>query len=105
MTQRVILPNGQAGIIGSPAHKLLDRMASTVTGYAVRGRGASDTQLRSLAKAGHVHLHFSYEGARPIIEGAYLTPAGERYVEMLNRAAADAERIEQLATAARSYAV
>lgn len=93
MTQRVNLPNGQTGIIGSPAHKLLQRMAATVHGYAVRGRGASDTQLRSLANAGHVRLHYSYEGARKIIEGAYLTPSGERYVEMLDAAAAHAELI------------
>lgn len=93
MTQRVILPNGQTGIIGSPAHKLLQRMAATVTGYAVRGRGASDTQLRSLANAGHVTLHVSMDGARKVIEGAYLTPAGERYVEMLDAAAKHAELI------------
>lgn len=95
MTQTTItaLPNGQKGVIGSPAHRLLQRMAATVTGYAVRGRGASDTQLRSLAKAGHATLHFEREGARLVIAGAYLTPSGERYVEMLDRAEADAERL------------
>jgi hypothetical protein len=96
MTQRVNLPNGQQGIIGSPAHRLLQRMAATVTGYAQRGRGASDTQLRSLAKAGHVKLHISMEGMRQVIEGAYLTPAGERYVEMLDRAESEAKRLNEL---------
>jgi hypothetical protein len=91
MTQRVTLPNGQTGIIGSPAHKLLQRMAATVTGYAVRGKGASDTQLLALAKRGHVTLHTSLEGRRVIIEGAYLTPHGERYVEMLDAAERHAE--------------
>lgn len=90
MTQRVNLPNGQQGIIGSPAHRLLQRMAATVTGYAPRGRGATTTQLSSLAKDGHVVLHTSTEGRRVIIEGAYLTPAGERYVEMLDAAEAHA---------------
>jgi hypothetical protein len=45
MTTKVNLPNGEQGVIGSPAHRLLQRMASTVTGYAVRGKGATDTQL------------------------------------------------------------
>lgn len=96
MTQRVNLPNGQQGIIGSPAHRLLQRMAATVTGYAQRGKGATDTQLRSLAKAGHVALHVSMEGRRQVIEGAYLTPAGERYVEMLDAAEREAQRINEL---------
>ena len=98
MTQTTItaLPNGQKGVIGSPAHRLLQRMAATVTGYAPRGRGATDTQLRSLARAGHAHLHFEYEGARPVVAGAYLTPAGECYVEMLDRAEANAKRIASL---------
>jgi hypothetical protein len=71
-------------------------MAATVTGYAPRGRGASATQLLSLAKRNHVTLHFSMEGARRVIEGAYLTPAGERHVEMLDAAAAHAELIASL---------
>lgn len=96
MTQRVILPNGQTGIIGSPAHKLLQRMAATVTGYVVRGRGASDSSLRSLANAGHVRLHYGYDGARKVIEGAHLTPSGEKYCEMLDAAAAHAELIASL---------
>lgn len=103
--QTVILPNGQKGKIGSPAHKLLQAAAASATGYIKRGSGrgrGSDTQLRSLAKAGHVRLHFSREGARLIIEGAYLTPAGERYVEMLDRAAAHIEHIERIAAEARA---
>ncbi|MET0426647.1 MAG: hypothetical protein ABW046_22460 [Actinoplanes sp.] len=98
MTQRVNLPNGQQGIIGSPAHRLLQHMAATVTGYAACGTGGicTTTQLRSLAKANHVKLHHAYEGARAIVVGAYLTPAGERYVEMLNEAEAAAERLNEL---------
>jgi hypothetical protein len=92
MTQRVNLPNGQQGIIGSPAHRLLQRMAATVTGYAACGPGgdASVTQLRSLARDNHVRLHYTYEGARQMFAGAYLTPSGERYVEMLDAAEARA---------------
>jgi hypothetical protein len=96
MTTKVNLPNGQQGVIGSPAHRLLQKMAATVTGYAVRGRGASTTQLSSLAKAGHVKLHVTREGMRQIIEGAYLTPAGKRYVEMLDAAEAHAELLASL---------
>lgn len=96
MTQRVNLPNGQRGTIGSPAHRLLQRMAASVTGYAQRGRGASDTQLRALARDGHVRLHFSYEGQRAIIEGAYLTPHGEKYVELLDAAEREQQRINEL---------
>jgi hypothetical protein len=96
MTTKVNLPNGEQGVIGSPAHRLLQRMASTVTGYAVRGKGATDTQLRSLANAGRVKLHYSYDGARKVIEGAYLTPAGERYAEMLDAAEERAARINEL---------
>lgn len=96
MTTKVKLPNGQQGIIGSPAHRLLQRMAATVTGYAQRGEGATFSQLRSLSKAGHVKLHISMEGMRQVIEGAYLTPAGERYVEMLDRAEAEVQRLNEL---------
>lgn len=98
MTQRVNLPNGQQGVIGSPAHRLLQRMAATVTGYAACGPGgdASVTQLRSLAKDNHVRLHFAYEGARKVFAGAYLTPAGERYVEMLDAAEREAQRLNEL---------
>lgn len=93
MANKVNLPNGEQGVIGSPAHRLLQRMAATVTGYVARGKGASDTQLRSLAKDRRVTLHISMDGARKVIEGAYLTPHGERYVEMLNAAEAHAELI------------
>jgi hypothetical protein len=96
MTTKVNLPNGEQGIIGSPAHRLLQRMAATVTGYTVRGKGATDTQLLALSKRGHVKLHYSYDGARKVIEGAYLTPAGERYVEMLDAAEVHAARINEL---------
>jgi hypothetical protein len=95
MTQRVKLPNGQQGTIGSPAHRLLQRMVRA-GGFIARGDGASITQLLSLSKAGHVKLHHSYEGARPIIEGAFLTPAGARYVEMLDAAEREAQRLNEL---------
>lgn len=97
MTQTTItaLPNGQKGVIGSPAHRLLQRMAATVTGYVQRGKGASDTQLRSLARDNHVRLHHERDGARLVIVGAYLTPSGEKYCEALDAAAA---RVELLAS-------
>lgn len=96
MTQMTILPNGQKGIIGSPAHRVLQRMARTVTGYLPTGRGFSVTQAASLAKDYHVKLHHEYEGRRQIIVGAHLTPAGERYCEMLDRAEAEQQRLEAL---------
>lgn len=93
MTTKVNLPNGEQGVIGSPAHRLLQRMATSANGYVVRGRGASDKQLLSLSKDGRVKLHVSFEGPRRIIEGAYLTPAGANYVRMLGEAEARAELI------------
>lgn len=97
-TETVGLPNGQKGKIGSPAHRLLQRMAGTVHGYASCGVGGdvSVKQLLSLAKQHHVRLQYAHEGARAIIVGAYLTPAGERYVEMLDHAEVDAARIAAL---------
>jgi hypothetical protein len=88
MTKTVLLPNGEKGIIGSPAHRLLQRLAADPLGYVVRGAGATDTQLLSLAKDYRVKLHKSREGMRVVIEGAYLTPAGRTYVEMLDAAEA-----------------
>lgn len=82
------LPNGEKGIIGSPAHRLLQHMAATVTGYAACGTGGvcSVMQLRSLARNNWVTLDHAYEGPRAIVVGAYLTPRGERYCEMLTAA-------------------
>lgn len=84
------LPNGEKGIIGSPAHRLLQRMASSVHGYAACGPGgdASVLQLRALARNNHARLDCAYEGRRQIIVGAYLTTRGEKYVEMLDAAEA-----------------
>lgn len=100
MTQTTIthLPNGEKGIIGSPAHRLLQKMAATVTGYASCGKGgdASVTQLRSLARDNRVRLHHAREGARLVIVGAYLTPNGEKYCEMLTAAEKRAELIASL---------
>jgi hypothetical protein len=93
--QPVILPDGRKGTIYSPAHLLLRRMAGSVHGYVQRGRGASDTQLRALARDNHVRLHHERDGARLVVVGAYLTPSGEKYVEALDRAA---ERVEYLAS-------
>ena len=97
MTQTTIthLPNGEKGIIGSPAHRLLQHMASTVTGYAACGAGGicSVTQLRSLARNNWVALHHAYECPRAIVVGAYLTPRGERYCEMLDAAEARAQLV------------
>lgn len=92
MTQTTItyLPNGEKGVIGSPAHRLLQRMAADVTGWVSRGKGATDTQLRALARDNHVTLVHDHEGRRLIIRGAYLTPRGERYVELLDAAEARA---------------
>lgn len=98
MANVTILPNGEKGIIGSPAHRLLQHMASTITGYAACGAGGicSSTQLRALARDNYARLDYAYEGARAIVVGAYLTPHGERYCEMLDAAEA---RQEMLANA------
>lgn len=93
---KVNLPNGEQGVIGSPSHRLLQRMARSVHGYVARGRGASDTQLRALARDNRVHLVHDREGARLIIAGAYLTPRGEKYVEMLDAAEARADMLANL---------
>ena len=85
---KVNLPNGEQGVIGSPAHRLLRRMARSVHGYVQRGAGASDTQLRALARDNRVSLHHERDGARLVIVGAYLTPRGEKYCEMLDAAEA-----------------
>ena len=94
--QPVALPDGRKGTIYSPAHLLLRRLAGSVHGYVQRGAGASDTQLRSLARDNHVRLHHEREGARLVIVGAYLTPSGEKYCEALDAAAARAELIDSL---------
>lgn len=96
MTEKVKLPNGETGVIGGPAHRLLQRMARSVHGYVQRGAGASDTQLRSLARDNRVHLHHERDGARLVIVGAYLTPRGEKYCEMLDKAEAERDRINAL---------
>ena len=94
--QLVNLPDGRKGTIYSPAHLLLRRLAGSVHGYVQRGAGASDTQLRSLARDNHVRLHHERDGARLVIVGAYLTPSGEKYVEALDAAATRAELIDSL---------
>lgn len=94
--QPVSLPDGRKGTIYSPAHLLLRTLAGSVHGYVQRGKGASDTQLRSLARDGHVRLHHERDGARLVIVGAYLTPSGEKYVEALDKAAERAEMIAAL---------
>lgn len=101
--QTVALPNGQKGTIHSPSHKLLRRMARSVHGYVQSGAGASVTQLRALARDNHVRLHQEREGARLVIVGAYLTNAGEKYVEMLDAAAARVELIEDAAALAGTF--
>ena len=94
--QLVALSDGRKGTIYSPAHLLLRRLAAGVHGYVQRGAGASDTQLRSLARDNHVRLHHERDGARLVIVGAYLTPSGERYCEALDVAAARIELINAL---------
>jgi hypothetical protein len=95
MTTTTILPNGDKGVIGSPAHRLLARMANTVTGYTPAGVGATVTQLRSLERKGYAKcLRTGPVGAT--VQGAHLTPRGESYVEMLNRAEAHEKMLETL---------
>lgn len=94
--QLVALPDGRKGTIYSPAHYLLRRLAGSVHGYVQRGKGATDTQLRSLARDNHVKLHHEYQGARLVIVGAYLTPSGEKYAEALDKAATQVELIAAL---------
>jgi hypothetical protein len=96
MTTKVNLPNGQQGVIGSPAHRVLQRMARMSSGYWPTGRGFSVTQAASLAKGCHVNLHHEYEGRRQIIVGATITASGLRYVEMLDAAEREAQRFNEL---------
>lgn len=93
------LPNGEKGVLASPLHLLLLR-AEANGGFVVRGAGASDTQLRSAAKAPrwYLKLQIELEGRREVITGATLTPAGRRHLDALNEALAKKQHIDHIVT-------
>lgn len=89
-----ILAAGDKGVLGSPEHRLLQRMLdATGAAFYPAGRGASATQLRALERKGYAVL--VREGQTTVI-GAHLTARGERHLERLNAAQAHAERAAEM---------
>jgi hypothetical protein len=95
MTQ-TILSNGDKGVIGSPEHRLLRRLAASPTGYLAAGEGCTVTQLRALERKGFAALvRGGHLGV--VVHGGHLTAKGERHLEALDAAAAERAHLEALA--------
>lgn len=103
MTTMTNLQDGTKGVLASPLHLLLLRAANS-GGFIVRGAGASDSQLRSAAKAPkwYLKLQVELDGAREVVTGATLTPAGRRHLDALDAALAAKQYLDNLTSGDRS---